>query len=123
MMRFPEVFRIDGDAGESGAFLIRIKGSAALRVIASNGGGWEHVSVSLRTRTPTWAEMSAVKSLFWEPEDCVVQYHPPASLYVDCHQHCLHMWRPLDVWVPVPPTWMVGPATPRVSDEDGADGC
>jgi hypothetical protein len=62
-----------------------------------NEGGpppaWEHVSASLATRCPTWAEMAWVKGLFWEDEEQVVQFHPPRSAYVNRHPNCLHLWR------------------------------
>lgn len=81
----------------------------ALMIIASDGGGWEHVSVSRSDRCcPTWDEMSAVKALFWDPDDCVMQLHPPASRYVNNHPNCLHLWRPVGVEIPQPPSWMVG---------------
>lgn len=82
----------------SGAFLIQSsrRKSQLIRVIASEDGGlWEHVSASLETRTPTWDEMCFVKNLFWDEEDCVIQYHPPKSEYVNCHPYCLHLWRPI----------------------------
>jgi hypothetical protein len=91
--------------GNNGCFLL----PRALRVIASDGDGWEHVSVSLIDRTPHWDEMCYVKNLFWDAEDCVVQYHPPASLYVNCHPYVLHMWRKVGSEFEVPPTYMVGP--------------
>ena len=56
-----------------------------LNIIASDGaewpyGGmaWEHVSVSRPDRCPTWDETCAVKRLFWDDEECVLQFHPPA---------------------------------------------
>ena len=117
MFHVPDRFRItsgrlasDASIGNNGAFMLR--GSLFKRplwVIASDGGGWEHVSVSLSDRTPTWEEMAAVKSLFWDPEDCVIQYHPPVSAYVNHHPHCLHLWRPVGITLPQPPAWMVGP--------------
>lgn len=71
-------------------------------------GEWEHVSVHAKTakgqeRTPNWAEMCWVKNLFWGPEECVVQYHPPASEYVNHHPHVLHLWRPVNKTIPTPP--------------------
>ena len=51
------------------------------------------ISVSLVDRCPTWQEMCGVKRRFFEPEDCVVQYHPPESTYVNDHPYCLHLWR------------------------------
>lgn len=79
-----------------------------LQCLASDGFGWEHVSVSViyishqghsrqEQRCPTWQEMCYVKELFWDdPEDVVIQYHPPKSEYVSQHKFCLHLWRPID---------------------------
>ena len=76
----------------NGMFVLQHDG-ATLRVIASRGGGWDHVSVSLEARTPTWSEMSWIKDQFFHSDECVVQFHPPKSAYVNYHPHCLHMWR------------------------------
>lgn len=70
--------------------------------------GWEHVSVSRRDRCPTWDEMCLVKSIFWDEDDCVIQYHPPRSEYVNNHPNCLHLWRPIGVSLAMPPSIMVG---------------
>jgi hypothetical protein len=91
----------------NGAFKFRRKG-VELRVIASDGGGWDHVSVSLPDRCPTWNEMRFIKDIFWGPEEAVMQLHPPQSEYVNCHPFCLHMWKPQNADIPAPPTWMVG---------------
>jgi hypothetical protein len=80
-------------------------------IISDEGGrdgGWEHVSVSLRVRTPTWGEMAFFKSLFWTEDDCVVQFHPPIAEYVNNHPHCLHLWRAVGVEFPMPPSIFVG---------------
>lgn len=75
------LYGINGDEG-NGLFKIFINGRSFF-VIASNGGGWEHVSVSpfskKRTTCPTWEEMCIVKDMFFEPEELVVQY-PPSIL-------------------------------------------
>ncbi len=62
-------------------------------VVFSWGGGWEHVSVSYSNRCPTWEEMCRVKDIFWYDNECVVQFHPPKSEYVNNHPYCLHLWR------------------------------
>ena len=116
MMKVPEEFRVTTGAlastkseGNNGAFMVRsLKLKRPLFVIASDGMGWEHVSVSLPDRVPTWKEMCFIKGLFWGPNDCVIQYHPPESEYVNNHQHCLHLWRPVDQEIPMPPSIMVG---------------
>lgn len=117
--KVPEAFRLlhgpvgsraDRD-GNNGFFILPPfkKGSTlALRVLATDQMGWEHVSVSMKTRCPTWDEMCHVKSLFWDDEDCVMQLHPPRSQWVNNHSHCLHLWRPLDADIPQPPGFLVG---------------
>lgn len=71
------------DTGDDfGAFEIPGPSGEDLKVIASPGDAsqdvpWEHVSVSTRRRCPTWKEMCFIKDLFWEPEEAVMQLHPP----------------------------------------------
>lgn len=88
-----------------------------IQIIASTGMGWEHVSITLRERgnkgafikrCPVWAEMCYVKDLFWDDEETVVQYHPPKSEHVNNHPFCLHLWRPIEVEMPLPHKLMVG---------------
>lgn len=87
----------DSTFGNNGMFMIKsAKLKSSLTVIASDGAGWEHVSVSLSHRTPTWEEMCFVKSLFWNEEDAVIQIHPPKSEYVNTHPFTLHLWRRSD---------------------------
>lgn len=78
-----------------------------LVIIASWGLGWDHVSVSRSDRCPTWDEMCIVKRAFFRSDECVVQYHPRASDYVNDHPNCLHLWRPQEAEVPMPPGFMV----------------
>jgi hypothetical protein len=111
----PEKFRIragrigsDASFGNSGAFEVKLRHGQTVYVIASDGAGWEHVSVSRKDRCPTWDEMSQVKALFWGDEDCVVQYHPPRSEYVNNHPYCLHLWRPIGADLPMPDSILVG---------------
>lgn len=74
-----------------------------LRIVLSTGLGWDHVSVSTRARCPTWDEMCRVKKICFQPEECAVQYHPAEADYIDCHPFCLHLWRPQQVEIPMPP--------------------
>lgn len=113
-MRVPEQYRVktglfasDETYRNNGLFIIPFE-SYELQVIASDGEGWEHVSVSMPNRTPSWKQMCFIKSLFWDEQDCVVQYHPPESEYVNNHNHCLHLWRPTEQEIPLPPSILVG---------------
>lgn len=116
-VRYGELASSERD-GFNGAFQITGPCGASLTIIASAGDDWaslfpppafEHVSVSLRNRCPNWLEMSYVKDLFWAAEECVIQYHPPRSQYVNHHPHCLHLWKPVGVELPLPPSLAVGP--------------
>jgi hypothetical protein len=79
-----------------------------MKVIASDGLGWDHVSVSCQGRCPTWEEMAWVKQQFWRDDETVVQFHPSKHLYVDDHPHCLHLWKNQGVEIAVPPMDLVG---------------
>lgn len=117
-MKFPEQFRWSdaphGYTSEQGNpfGVFRIPGRAAngreLKVIAADGEetGWDHVSVSLADspkKCPSWDEMCIVKRLFWDDSQCVVQFHPPESDYVNVHQGVLHLWRCVNAEFPMPP--------------------
>lgn len=75
--------------------------------VFSFGGGWEHLSVSTPHSCPTWDDMCAAKDLFFNKDECCVQYHPAEKNYVNHHQFCLHIWRPLNEKLPEPPTIFV----------------
>lgn len=83
-----------------------------LRIISSGGArplteGWEHVSVSLADRAPTWREMCIVKDMFWGPEETVVQFHPKDSEYVNKHPYCLHLWKKVGSDYELPPKKLI----------------
>jgi hypothetical protein len=78
-----------------------------LAVIAARGEGWDHVSVSTERRTPNWAEMEHVKRLFFMPDEVAFQLHVPTSDHISLHPHCLHIWRPQNDNIPLPPKDMV----------------
>lgn len=57
--------------------------------------GWEHLSVSMPSKTPSWDQMCVMKDIFFEDEEECFEYHPKKSEYVNIHPHCLHIWRPV----------------------------
>ena len=108
-------FWSDDSHGPNGFFMIVGPTGATLRIVASDATeepessrGWEHVSVSLPNRCPNWPEMAFVKSLFWDPEETVVQMHPPESTYISNHPYCLHLWRDTVNGHALPPAILVG---------------
>lgn len=112
-----EKSRIDGEPswGAYGGFLLQGPCGEKLMIVASGADvddtvsqGWEHVSVSTKRRMPNWTEMCFVKDLFWDAEECVVQFHPPASTFVNNHRFCLHLWKHNQIVFPTPPAILVG---------------
>lgn len=97
-----------GFMGDSynGMFEFKILGSP-VRVIASNGESWEHVSISHASRTPSWEMMQKLKEMFFEDDEVVMQLHPKKSEYKNIHKHCLHLWRPINQEIPTPPVELV----------------
>lgn len=116
-MKFPEQFRKSWPGFESktgdkfGAFLLNLPTGYRAKVIACDGSGtgWDHVSVSLADSriAPTWEEMCFIKDLFWDNEECVIQFHPPKKDYVNRHPGCLHLWKSVDKTFPLPPIQLV----------------
>lgn len=107
----------DDTAGNNGYFQIphpKRGFSTAINCIASDGDGWEHVSVSVLVtgmepqRVPDWSEMCFIKDTFWDEEDAVVQFHPPKSEYINMHNFVLHLWRRSGENFDTPPKIMVG---------------
>ena len=108
-------FASDESCGFNGAFSFALPGEARrIFCIASDSSEqpdglvlprWQHVSVSFgqNTKTPCWEIMCKVKDLFFEPEDVVMQLHPAKSRYISLHNGCLHLWRPLEEKIPLPP--------------------
>ena len=102
-------FASEDSDGFNGAFQITVNG-LPIGIIASDGEGWRHVSVSIigSKLPPSWSVMCQVKDLFWGPEDWVVQFHPAQSEYVNNHPGVLHLWQPINQPLPKPPAIMVG---------------
>ena len=97
----------DNEPGDkhNGVFVFKEQG---LMCIISNGGGWEHVSVSRKSRMPTYADMAWVAQTFWDKEDTLMQLRVPEAEHINLSNYCLHWWRPLEDEIPRPPNWMVG---------------
>lgn len=97
------VFRLRGPTGQ----LLSIVVGDATGALQQGLPPWDHVSVSTANRTPTWEEMNWVKDQFFEEEECVIQFHPPRSKYINCNPHVLHLWRQDNVEFVLPPAKMV----------------
>lgn len=96
------------DPGKAGVFMVPSPTSMLnLRVIAASGEGWDHLSVSTSRRCPTWEEMDWLKRRVFFDDEVVMQLHVGSSDHINTHPYCLHMWRPHDQLIPLPPKAMV----------------
>lgn len=103
-----EIIRTDFDGG-MGKFTSG--GRKGMTVIWSYAGGWDHVSIDGKKRMPTWEEMCDLKDMFWNDDECCVQYHPPKNEYVNNVKYCLHLWKPIEKYsgkLPMPPSVFIG---------------
>lgn len=107
IIQHPRVSVIEADANEGGAFLVRRNSGKPLRVIASWQLDWDHVSVSLATKTPTYQDMKMVRRIFFKDDEWALEYHPPPKDYISVNDNVLHMWRPQSGTIPTPPKYMV----------------
>jgi hypothetical protein len=94
--------------GNNGAFILRIRG-VDLCCIASDGMGWDHVSVTVlgQRRVATYDELEAVRGAFFRDDECVLMYSVPRREHINVHEFCLHLWRPQVDAIPRPPAFMV----------------
>ncbi|RKZ70485.1 MAG: hypothetical protein DRQ48_00985 [Gammaproteobacteria bacterium] len=119
MFKVPERFResdgimgSDSSIGNAGVFNFPsvIKGRM-LHAIASDGSGYDHVSVYASKHNeryiPRWGDMCLVKDLFWGEDDTVIQFHPKHSEYVNINEFVLHLWRKQGVEYELPPRTLI----------------
>ena len=102
----PRVIAHYGNAGDETCGVFEVPSPVdkqPLRIVASAGGDWDHVSVSRRNRCPNWAEMEHVKRLFFRNDETAMQLHVPPSDHISLHPNCLHLWRPQQAEIPRPP--------------------
>ena len=85
---------IDGVAG-----ILHMTGLRKCTFIASWGGGWEHVSVCPSNRTPDWDEMCAIKDMFRdELEKLLNTVHPLHFRGNKFREQTIEMMRAQDIW-------------------------
>lgn len=70
--------------------------------------GWEHLSVSHKNKIPSWMTMQEMKELFFKDDEECFQLHPKADNYINNNEYTLHIWRPIHMMFPTPPSVLVG---------------
>lgn len=77
--------------------------SNGLRVLASMDDSHEHgvllhVSMSYRSRDPSWNDIKAVRAAFFPETIDVMMVLPKAADYVNVHEHTFHLWQTPTAW-------------------------
>lgn len=104
--------------GQTFGMFIIARPTIQIRMLACDGSetGWDHVSVSCKVQKPDgtkedicapWDIMKMAKEFFWEDEECVVQFHPPASRYINRTENVLHLWKRVGQEYETPPTILI----------------
>ncbi|WP_416353763.1 hypothetical protein ACNAN0_02390 [Agrilactobacillus fermenti] len=104
-LSYPRLKRIELGV-DGGAFKFRHKGRN-YNIIASFGGGWDHVSVDEDGVTPSWEMMELIKEIFFNDDEVCYEFHPAKSNYVNVHHGVLHIWKKQGFEIPMPPIEMV----------------
>lgn len=102
------VIKAEADNDGIGGYYYDRFNNKKLNFIFSYQMGWEHLSVSMPNKTPSWEQMCMMKDIFWGEDECCVEYHPRKEDYVNNHEHCLHIWKPTEEYLPTPPSILVG---------------
>ena len=78
-----------------------INKTLGLRVIESwnkelDGKTWHHVSVSRKSRLPSYEDLCFVKKVFIGEDKTAYQIFAKKSDHVNIHPYCLHLWHCVD---------------------------
>ena len=96
--------------GQDGFRLLTLRNDILISVIVSKGAGWEHASFAPveDENILSWDDMCYFKDAVWNPEEAVIQIHPPKDEYVNNRNNCLHLWRCYYKEMTLPPSVLVG---------------
>lgn len=61
-----------------------------------SGKKWLHLSVSRRSRTPTYEDLVWARDGFLGRDEPAYQVFPKSTEHRNLHNYCLHLWRCLD---------------------------
>jgi hypothetical protein len=68
---------------------------AIVSLMQIDGKAWLHLSVSRRSRTPSYEDLVRTRSVLLSVDAPVYFVLPKGTEHVDFHPHCLHLWQPV----------------------------
>jgi hypothetical protein len=64
--------------------------------LESDGQRWLHVSLSRKSRLPSYDDITLVKRLFVGKDRKAIMILPAENEHINIHPYCLHLWSPLE---------------------------
>ncbi len=61
-------------------------------ITARENGGW-HMSISRRTRYPSYDEIKRARYKFVPDDVTMAMIFPPSAEFVNIHPNCFHLWQ------------------------------
>ena len=82
---------------EDGAMYRRQDGLLAIASVGQEQDQqfWMHISVSRKSRLPSWEDLAAVKHIFIGDNRSAYQVLPKRTSHVNLHPYCLHLFAPV----------------------------
>ena len=84
-------YRYVGTIGQANGLLVIVTGA-----VERDGKRWVHVSMSRRSRLPSYDDMCLVKDSFIGRDRLALQLFVPADQHVNIANNCLHLWHCMD---------------------------
>lgn len=84
-------FRYTGAVGQAIGLLVICSGN-----VEADGKRWVHVSMSRRSRLPSYEDMGLVKNSFIGRDRLALQLFVPDAQHVNYASNCLHLWHCMD---------------------------
>lgn len=85
--------RSDGEAWVNKSLGLVVISSMAKEL---DGKFWQHVSLSRKSKVPSYDDMCLVKKLFIGEDKKAIQIFAQKSDHVNIHPYCLHLWHCID---------------------------
>lgn len=85
-------------SGEDGSAYQHINGLMVISswAVEDDGKKWQHVSMSRKSRLPSYDDIQMVKEHFIGDDSKALMVFPSKDKHVNIHKFCLHLWHCLE---------------------------
>jgi len=91
-------FKVHMNKADGSSYINKTLGLYVIDSVSKESDGklWQHVSLSRKSRLPTYDDIKLVKSLFIGDNKDAIQVFPKIENHVNIHPYCLHLWSCLE---------------------------